>query len=581
MPAAASGVTADQPSLAASTAPTAGDGAPAASRVRARRRRVQGRGNVAQVINADTKFLDRLKHLFKKVGRTSPGSDTVTPDDGPEQDAEPEPVMTEEERLQDMKFYMEQIYLIIQPVVCCIILSILWVKLTTASVPNYDTGIAQAAPTQSTAGSSFGVSTSGGNGSAFLSALGILGEIIGATVVIVILFWFNLMRLMYAVFVLIVAGLLGVFGYTLLSELITTHNLALDQFSFWFFLWNMVIVGVLMIFYKGPLILQQCYLVVMSSLMVRRVWPDFWEIIELTPVQKAYTLTKLPALTTWILLALLAVWDLIAVLCPFGPLRILVETAQNEEREIPALLYTAMVWMMATPGEASRGHGRKGSGSSTSGRSDHLTTLTATGTSFSPNMGSGPQQRRASNAPSDASVWNVYNEYEDGSALIVGTSASGTHAIEMNQRTSDVGTVEPSTASPHEVPGASVADTAEPTAAEEETARSGLKLGLGDFVFYSVLVARAALFDWVTTIACTVAVLTGLNMTIFLLAMYQKALPALPISIAFGILFYFLSAVTLTPFVNALVRRPDKVVETGELSWLWVGRGAGSGLLYV
>lgn len=42
---------------------------------------------------------------------------------------------------------------------------------------------------------------------------------------------------------------------------------------------------------------------------------------------------------------------------------------------------------------------------------------------------------------------------------------------------------------------------------DEEDERSGLKLGLGDFVFYSVLIARAALFDWVTTIACTVAVM--------------------------------------------------------------------------
>lgn len=46
-------------------------------------------------------------------------------------------------------------------------------------------------------------------------------------------------------------------------------------------------------------------------------------------------------------------------------------------------------------------------------------------------------------------------------------------------------------------------------AAEEEEERSGLKLGLGDFVFYSVLIARTAMVSgWLTTVACFIAVLT-------------------------------------------------------------------------
>ena len=32
--------------------------------------------------------------------------------------------------------------------------------------------------------------------------------------------------------------------------------------------------------------------------------------------------------------------DLIAVLCPFGPLKILIESSRNENREIPGLLYS-------------------------------------------------------------------------------------------------------------------------------------------------------------------------------------------------------------------------------------------------
>jgi presenilin 1 len=90
-------------------------------------------------------------------------------------------------------------------------------------------------------------------------------------------------------------------------------------------LWNFTAVGLVQIFWKGPMRLQQIYLVVMSSLM-------------------AYSLTQTLELTTWILLALLAVWDLIAVLCPFGPLKLLVESSREQEVEIPALLYSVMIW---------------------------------------------------------------------------------------------------------------------------------------------------------------------------------------------------------------------------------------------
>ncbi|TPX62270.1 hypothetical protein PhCBS80983_g00576 [Powellomyces hirtus] len=543
--------------------------APARGRIRNRRRRIQGRGNVAQVINSETHFIDRIKRFFPFASKSSAnnsaadpipiaGSPVVVPPRTTStvelQEQLPAEELTEDEKMEDLKFYMEQIYLIIKPVICCMALSILWVKLTTEFEENYSTGIDQQSPPQTTVGSSFGFSRNS-SGSAFVSALAILGQIVGATILVAILFYFNCMKILYGVFVLIVTALLGTFGWTLASELLSIHNLALDKITFWFFIWNLVAVGVLMIFYKGPLFLQQAYLVLMSSMM-------------------AYTLTKLPALTTWILLALLAIWDLIAVLCPFGPLRILVETAQNEEREIPALLYSVMIWMMATPGDPP-----------SSSRPSSTAPTDGTRSTIS---------RRMSAARSDSSSWNVFHDYGDASALIGPSFAVGS-GIELEERSKDrspvaatgprgepMPNVSPDSSSARETAGDRPApsDTAAEVE-EEEAARGGLKLGLGDFVFYSVLVARAALFDWITTLACTVAVLTGLNMTIFLLAMYQKALPALPISIAFGILFYFVSAVTLTPFINGLVRRPDKVIVPGAETWLWVGQGGGGGMLYV
>ncbi|KAJ3171546.1 Presenilin-1 [Geranomyces variabilis] len=515
---------------------------------RARRRRVQGRGNAAQVINSETHLIDRIRRYLPFQSQAPADSSVVIPERVDSANLNNEPELTEEEKIEDLKYYMEQIFLIIKPVIACMALSILWVKLTTESTPLYDSGIARqiAAPTTSV-GTSLGFSSSS-SGSAFVSAAGILGEIVGATLVIVALFYFNCMKILYALFVLIVTGLLGVFTWTLGNELLTVHNLAFDKITFWFFIWNVTIVGVTQIFYKGPMILQQCYLVFMSSLM-------------------AHSLTKLPSLTTWILLALLAIWDLIAVLCPFGPLRILVETAQTHDREIPAMLYSVMVWMMASPGDPPSVRAQPASSSAS---------IT----------------RRGSAAHSDTSSWHaLQSDFGDASQLIKGHVPPVTE-IEMNVRTPAPGSAAPESAplesDPLNAPAASppangdddTGDAAE-EAEEEEAARGGVKLGLGDFVFYSVLVGRAALFDWVTTFACSIAVLTGLNATIFLLAMYQKALPALPISIAFGILFYFVSAITLSPLVNFLVKRPDKVVVAGAEAWLWVGQGGGGGMVYV
>ncbi len=179
--------------------------------------------------------------------------------------------------------------------------------------------------------------------------------------------------------------------------------------------------------------------------------------------------TRLPDWTTWLILAIVAIYDLFAVLCPRGPLKILVETAQKRQEPIPALLYSASAFIfMAKP--------------------DSLEEELS--------------ERHTSNK----------NETQHS-------------------------------------PAATNTDTEE----EEEQGR-GVKLGLGDFVFYSVLIGRAALFDMITVFACFIAIITGLFLTLLLLAIFRKALPALPISIALGILFYFLTRIFLQPFIITLAK---------------------------
>jgi len=71
----------------------------------------------------------------------------------------------------------------------------------------------------------------------------------------------------------VVAMLLGFMGYILLLNLIQVMRIPLDYVTMVFALWNFSVVGLISVFWKGPMWMQQVYLTVMSSLMVR-----FWVI---------------------------------------------------------------------------------------------------------------------------------------------------------------------------------------------------------------------------------------------------------------------------------------------------------------
>ena len=186
----------------------------------------------------------------------------------------------------------------------------------------------------------------------------------------------------------------------------------------------------------------------------------------------------LPEYTTWLILILFAIYDLFAVLCPGGPLIILVKIAQERNEPIPALLFTSSIF-------------------------------------------------RVSNEPSDeeASIVQLENEslmsFDQENAEE--TRGLGSNGDESNTRDD------------HQNNG-------------QEEKRS-IKLGLGDFVFYSVLIGRAGLYHIVAALTSFVGVVSGLVATMILLSIFRRALPALPISIGLGILFFVFARFLIIPVI--------------------------------
>ncbi|CEP18688.1 hypothetical protein [Parasitella parasitica] len=434
---------------------------------------------------------------------------------------------------EELRFYTLQIYRIIKPVVACIMLSIFWVKVSYSGSSDYSPtrpNYVNLSPATSSSSNADGSTSNGSSiASSFTNAAIIIGQIIGVTILIVFLFKKGWIRVLIGFFMVIVLLLLGFMTYLLLLNLVQVFSIVLDYITLVFALWNFAVVGLVSIFWKGPLWVQQSYLTIMSSLM-------------------AFSLTGLEQWTTWILLGLLAIWDLIAVLCPFGPLRLLIESSRNQQREVPALLYSVnAVWfMMASNDHFRLSNSMMGTASNESMRSNEA----------APSSGN---RSSAQHRSPTAFIQQNFRKSHDGfmrlrddSHVTMESTASNEQsnsnpfatqiALSALDDTDRAGNVGKET----NIKKIQVEND------EEDAERSGLKLGLGDFVFYSVLIARAAMYDWITTVCCTIAVLTGLTATIFLLAIYKKALPALPISIAFGILFYFVAKTVLVPYVGAL-----------------------------
>lgn len=327
-----------------------------------------------------------------------------------------------------------------------------------------------------------------------------LGVIAVMTGLLVLAYKYRCTKLIHGWLFMSSLMLLFLFSYLYLAEVLKAYNLPMDYITLAIVIWNFGMVGMISIYWKAPLLLQQAYLIFISALMA------------------LIFIKYLPDWTTWAVLAVISLWDLFAVLAPFGPLRILVETAQERNEQIfPSLIYSsgmvyALVGMADTGEEAPVAPRRQG------------------------RTGSAGAEERAAQGGEDA---------RDG--------FSDTWVRETDERSRQRSARVSQVEAPGSRTGAGPRSGVRTELVEEEEEDKGVKLGLGDFIFYSILVGKASSYgDWNTTLACFVAILIGLCLTLVFLALFRRALPALPISITFGLIFYFLTKEIVTPFCDAL-----------------------------
>ncbi|CAL1356716.1 unnamed protein product [Linum trigynum] len=343
---------------------------------------------------------------------------------------------------------------------------------------------------------------------------------------------------------------LGSMGGSIFLSIIQHFSIPVDSITCFVLLFNFTIVGVLSVFSSGiPIFLRQAYMVALG------IFVAAW-------------FTKLPEWTTWALLVALAVYDLVAVLAPGGPLKLLVELSQSRDEELPALIYEARPTVSADPRNQVRSMEllfgtalQSGSVEMQPISGDHIGSREGGEHNVRPEL----IEARSMNSSNSEDHLQDRDEVERsplvggglGGRQSSGSSGSEYSVVVGSREPPEIVVVADEERSP-------LVDSRRHGNANERAVRrmddddddsdsvlasSGIKLGLGDFIFYSVLVGRAAMYDLMTVYACYLAIISGLGCTLILLSVCRQALPALPISIALGVVFYFLTRLLMEPFV--------------------------------
>ncbi|GMH70624.1 hypothetical protein TL16_g05456 [Triparma laevis f. inornata] len=357
--------------------------------------------------------------------------------------------------------------------------------------------------------------------------------------------------------------LLSVYTMTMWTVANDKYQLNVDAITFFYVIANFAFLGVTSIFYNN-----------------RKVVPaSFAQIYAvLTSVLLAWQLSHFEAWTGWTLLVMLGFYDLCAVLTPCGPLKALVGLLQKDEENnegrgmIPGLLYEAKLPVKRGKKKEEEEEEDEDEEDDDEDDDEEAEDKPPAPPARSPK---GPlpvplalaltlrlkvidEAEIGGPAPYTVSQrlklvrcvrpTDMLFSKNDGTYKTDGSEGDGVERYFVKfLETGNVGT--------YLIDKSGVVFTEELDEDEEDDDGS-IKLGLGDFIFYSVLVSKAATYSFTTCVVCIIIILAGLGGTMVLLSVYKKALPALPISIFFGVTFYVLTRFAIEPYIEKVLMNP-------------------------